>query len=153
MAAKIKLTRIGAKKQPTYRVVIQEEHSKRDGRFIENLGFYNPRTEPPTIVLNQERVNYWLGVGALPTESVGQLLKTAGVTDKYYHPTSKPKSGEPKKGEENSVPPTPQTPGERPVPPGSIGNPEAPQGEQTAGVTPEGTSRPMKVSTDEPAEG
>lgn len=84
MSAKIKLTRMGAKKQPTYRVVIQEERSKRDGRFIENIGFYNPRTVPATIVINQERVNYWLSVGARPTESVGQLLKTAGITDKYY---------------------------------------------------------------------
>lgn len=84
MAAKIKLTRMGAKKQPTYRVVIQEERSKRDGRFIENIGFYDPRTAPATIVLNQERISYWLGVGARPTESVGQLLKSAGITDKYY---------------------------------------------------------------------
>ena len=94
MAAKIKLTRVGAKKQPTYRVVIQEERSKRDGRFIENIGYYNPRTEPATIVLNQERVNYWLGVGALPTESVGQLLKSAGITDRYYKARSGKRSGE-----------------------------------------------------------
>jgi len=94
LTAKIKLTRMGAKKQPTYRVVIQEERSKRDGRFIENVGYYNPRTEPATIVVNQERVNYWLGVGARPTESVGQLLKTAGITDKYYHMrTTKSKAG------------------------------------------------------------
>jgi small subunit ribosomal protein S16 len=94
LAAKIKLTRMGAKKQPTYRVVIQEGRSKRDGRFIENIGFYNPRTEPATIVVNQERVNYWLGVGAQPTESVGQLLKTAGITDKYYRMrTTKGKTG------------------------------------------------------------
>ena len=94
MAAKIKLTRMGAKKQPTYRVVIQEERSKRDGRFIENIGFYNPRTEPATIVINQDRVNYWLSVGARPTESVGHLLKSAGITDKYYRMrTTKSKAG------------------------------------------------------------
>lgn len=93
MSVKIKLSRMGAKKQPTYRFVIQEERSKRDGRFIENIGFYNPRSEPATIVLNQERVNYWLSVGARPTESVGQLLKSAGITDKYYRMrTSKPKA-------------------------------------------------------------
>ncbi len=129
MAAKIKLTRVGAKKQPTYRVVIQEERSKRDGRFIENLGYYNPRTEPATIVLNQERVNYWLGVGAQPTESVGQLLKTAGITDRYYKVKASKGSGE------------------RPAPTG------APQGEQVAGVTPEGTARPTQVSSDKPVEG
>ncbi len=106
MAAKIKLTRMGAKKQPTYRVVIQEEHSKRDGRFIENIGFYNPRTEPATIVLNQERVNYWLGVGAQPTESVGQLLKTAGVTDKYYRQKTAKAKPAPAEGEA-TTPPTP----------------------------------------------
>ena len=129
MAAKIKLTRVGAKKQPTYRVVIQEERSKRDGRFIENLGYYNPRTEPATIVLNQERVNYWLGVGAQPTESVGQLLKTAGITDRYY----KMKSG--KSG------------GAQPAPAGT------PQGEQAAGITAEGTEKPTQVSSDKPVEG
>ncbi len=111
MAAKIKLTRMGAKKQPTYRVVIQEEHSKRDGRFIENIGFYNPRTKPATIVLNQERVNYWLGVGAQPTESVGQLLKTAGITDKYYHErTVKPKPAEAESAGAATPPPPAETP-------------------------------------------
>jgi small subunit ribosomal protein S16 len=148
MAAKIKLTRMGMKKQPTYRVVIQEERSKRDGRFIENIGFYNPRTEPPTIVLNQDRMNYWLKVGALPTESVGQLLRTAGITDRY----AKYKSD--KSGGPQEVPPTPQTPGERPVPASEV-NAQAgtPQGEQTAGETPEGTARPMQVSSDDPVEG
>ncbi len=84
MAAKIRLTRIGSKKQPTYRVVVQDESSKRDGRYIEKLGYYDPRTVPQTIVLNHERVNYWLGVGATPTDAVGVILRTAGVTDKYY---------------------------------------------------------------------
>ncbi len=141
MAAKIKLTRMGAKKQPTYRVVIQEERSKRDGRFIENIGYYNPRTEPPTIALNQERVNYWLGVGAQPTESVGQLLKTAGITDRYYRVKAHKSqtAGEPL-----------ETPAWRPAP---EGNAAAPQGEQTTGTTPEGTTRPAKVSSDQPAEG
>jgi small subunit ribosomal protein S16 len=113
LAAKIKLTRMGAKKQPTYRVVIQEERSKRDGRFIENVGFYNPRTEPPTIVINQDRVNYWLGVGAQPTGSVGQLLKTAGITDKYYRMrTTKAKAGG---GEGASADQVAPPPGEAPA--------------------------------------
>ncbi len=112
MAAKIKLTRRGAKKQPTYRVVIQQERSKRDGRFIENIGFYNPRTDPATIVLNQERVNYWLSVGAQPTESVGQLLKTAGITDKYYRPkTGKPKSAESGESTPAATPPASEAAG------------------------------------------
>lgn len=127
MAAKIKLTRIGAKKQPTYRVVIQEEHSKRDGRFIENLGYYNPRTDPPTIVLNRERLDYWLGVGARPTDSVGQLIKTAGITDKYYRMKTSKKGAA---GEASKATP--------------------PSGETSAGVTPEGTDLPPKVSSDNP---
>jgi small subunit ribosomal protein S16 len=84
MAIKIKLTRMGMKKQPTYRVVIQEERSKRDGKFIENLGFYDPRQNPPLVQLKADRVNYWLGQGAQPTDSVGRILKMAGITDKYY---------------------------------------------------------------------
>jgi small subunit ribosomal protein S16 len=147
MAAKIKLTRMGAKKQPTYRVVIQEERSKRDGRFIENIGFYNPRTEPPTIVLNQERVNYWLGVGAQPTESVGQLLKMAGITDRYYRMKARRGSGE-------AVPPVPETPGEQPLPAATeTAQARTPQGEQTAGTTPDGMVRPTQVSSDKAVEG
>lgn len=89
MATKIKLTRMGMKKQPTYRVVIQEERSKRDGKFIENLGLYDPRQNPPLVQLKADRVNYWLQVGATPTDSVGRLLKIAGITDKYYHQRKK----------------------------------------------------------------
>lgn len=85
MATKIKLTRRGMKKQPTYRVVIQEQRSKRDGKYIENLGVYDPRQNPPLVQLKADRVNYWLGKGATPTDSVGRLLKIAGITDKYYH--------------------------------------------------------------------
>lgn len=92
MATKIKLTRMGMKKQPTYRVVIQPEHSKRDGRYIENIGYYDPRTEPATIEIKKDRVEYWLSVGAQPTESVGRLLKSAGITDKYYRARFKKKT-------------------------------------------------------------
>jgi small subunit ribosomal protein S16 len=83
MSVKIRLSRIGAKKQPTYRVVIAEERSKRDGRIVEKIGHYDPRTEPPTIVLNEERTKYWLSVGARPTDAMGPLLKRAGISDKY----------------------------------------------------------------------
>jgi small subunit ribosomal protein S16 len=77
---KMRLTRMGAKGQPHYRIVVQEARSKRDGRYVENLGHYNPLTEPSEIVVNAERVQYWLGVGAQPTESVASLLRRAGVT-------------------------------------------------------------------------
>ncbi|HZQ09876.1 MAG TPA: 30S ribosomal protein S16 [Anaerolineae bacterium] len=84
MATKIKLSRMGMKKQPTYRVVIQEARSKRDGKYIENIGMYDPRANPPVVQLKADRVNYWLKAGATPTDSVGRLLKMAGITDKYY---------------------------------------------------------------------
>jgi small subunit ribosomal protein S16 len=83
MSVKIRLSRVGAKKQPTYRVVVAEERSKRDGRIVERLGHYDPRTEPPTVVLNEERTRYWLGTGARPTDAVGVLLRRAGISDKY----------------------------------------------------------------------
>jgi small subunit ribosomal protein S16 len=76
---KLRLTRMGAKGRPHYRIVVQEARSKRDGRFVENLGHYNPLTEPSTIVVNADRVRYWLSVGAQPTDSVASLLKRAGV--------------------------------------------------------------------------
>ena len=94
MAAKIKLTRRGMKKQPTYRVVIQEERSKRDGKFIENIGLYDPRQNPPLVQIKADRVNYWLTVGATPTDSVGRLLKMAGITDKYYKQRKQTKTPE-----------------------------------------------------------
>lgn len=94
MAVKIKLTRMGMKKQPTYRVVIQEQRSKRDGKYIENLGVYDPRQNPPLVEIKSDRVNYWLGVGATPTDSVGRLLKMAGITDKYYKQRKQTKTPE-----------------------------------------------------------
>lgn len=94
MATKIKLARMGMKKQPTYRVVIQEARSKRDGKFIENLGLYDPRQNPPLVQLKADRVNYWLQVGATPTDSVGRLLKIAGITDKYYKQRKQTKTAE-----------------------------------------------------------
>lgn len=72
---KIRLARAGAKKKVSYRVVVIEEKKARDGRFVEIIGFYNPRREPPEVALNQERVAYWLGVGAQPSETVRSLLK------------------------------------------------------------------------------
>ena len=83
MSVKIRLSRMGAKKQPTYRIVIAEERSKRDGRLVERIGHYDPRTDPPTIVINEERTRYWLGVGARPTDALGIILRRAGISDQY----------------------------------------------------------------------
>ncbi|MCA9524195.1 MAG: 30S ribosomal protein S16 [Myxococcales bacterium] len=75
MAVKMRLARYGAKKRPFYRVVVAEETAKRDGRYIEQLGTYNPREEPATIDLKWDRVDYWLGVGVIPSETVRTLMK------------------------------------------------------------------------------
>ena len=71
----IRLMRMGAKKSPTYRVVVKEKLSKRDGAYLENLGTYNPTREPAEVKLNMERVRYWLARGAQPTDTVRQLIK------------------------------------------------------------------------------
>ena len=71
----IRLMRMGAKKSPSYRVVVKEKLSKRDGAYVENVGFYNPTREPAEVRLNMERVNYWIGRGAQPTDTVRQLIR------------------------------------------------------------------------------
>lgn len=78
---RIRLRRMGAKKKPFYRVVVADQRSPRDGRFIENIGTYDPMTDPPTIDIKSERAGHWLSVGAQPSEAVARLLAKAGVTD------------------------------------------------------------------------
>ena len=80
---RIRLRRVGAKKQPSYRVVAADKESPRDGRFLEVLGFYNPRTEPSTIQFEEDRVYYWLSVGAQPSDSVSKLFTQVGLTERY----------------------------------------------------------------------
>ncbi|MEP0804491.1 MAG: 30S ribosomal protein S16 [Chloroflexota bacterium] len=80
---RLRLRRIGLKGQPTYRVVAADSESPRDGRFLEILGFYNPRTQPATIRLKEDRVFHWMKNGALPTESVAQVFKAAGTLDRW----------------------------------------------------------------------
>ncbi|MFO7566707.1 MAG: 30S ribosomal protein S16 [Enhygromyxa sp.] len=80
MAVKIRLARGGAKKRPFYRIVATDARSPRDGRFLEKLGTYNPMTKDGTLVLDQARVEYWLGVGAQPTDAVRRLLRKAAST-------------------------------------------------------------------------
>ncbi len=79
MAVKLRLTRIGSKKNPIYRVVAADSRSPRDGKFIEIVGRYNPQTDPSTIVLDEEKVTAWLAKGAQPTEPVRRLLKTQNI--------------------------------------------------------------------------
>ena len=83
MAVKIRLQRGGKKKQPVYRIVAADSRYKRDGRFLERLGQYNPSTDPITIDLKEGRVMYWLGVGATPTDTVKNLLSRKGIMLKW----------------------------------------------------------------------
>jgi small subunit ribosomal protein S16 len=76
---KIRLRRVGAKKQPHYRVVIADASAPREGRFIEVIGTYNPRTDPPEMQIDADRAVYWLGVGAQPTEAVQRMLDKLGI--------------------------------------------------------------------------
>jgi small subunit ribosomal protein S16 len=82
MATKIRLARAGAKKRPFYQVVVADERSRRDGRFIENMGTYDPTKNPAVFKLNTEKIKAWLGKGAQPTDTVRQILKKAGILDK-----------------------------------------------------------------------
>ncbi len=80
---RIRLRRVGSAHQPHYRVVVADKESPRDGRFIEIIGSYNPRTEPGTIELNEERVYHWLSVGAQPSESVQKLFKIVKLDERF----------------------------------------------------------------------
>jgi small subunit ribosomal protein S16 len=86
---KIRLRRMGAKKQPTYRFIVTDARSPRDGRFIEILGHYNPRTQPKTIVVDEEKVKEWLGKGAQPSDPVRRLLAERGLVERGHVPVTK----------------------------------------------------------------
>jgi len=79
MAVKMRLRRVGAKKAPSYRVVVADSRSPRDGRFIEQIGFYNPMTNPAEIKIDAEKAQKWLANGAQPTETVRSLLKKTEI--------------------------------------------------------------------------
>ncbi|MFP4343595.1 MAG: 30S ribosomal protein S16 [Anaerolineales bacterium] len=80
---RIRLRRVGRKKQPSYRVVIAESTAPRDGKFVEVIGFYNPRTEPETFQLQEDRALHWLSVGAQPSEAVARLFRTHGTLERF----------------------------------------------------------------------
>jgi small subunit ribosomal protein S16 len=94
---KIRLRRMGAKKQPTYRFVVADSRAPRDGAFIEILGHYNPRTEPKTLEVNADKAKEWLSKGAQPTETVRRLFAEKGIMDRGPIPTTK---RAPRKGKE-----------------------------------------------------
>ncbi len=79
MAVRMRLTRVGSKKNPVYRVVVADSRSPRDGRFIDIVGRYNPQTEPSTIELDETKVREWLGKGAQPSDAVARLLRAKNL--------------------------------------------------------------------------
>jgi len=80
---RIRLRRVGARNQPSYRIVAAPQGAKRDGKFLEILGHYNPRTNPPTVVLKEDRVYDWLSKGAQPSESVEKIFRMIGFHERY----------------------------------------------------------------------
>jgi small subunit ribosomal protein S16 len=86
---KIRLRRMGAKKQPTYRFVVCDAKSPRDGAFIEILGHYNPRTEPKTVVVDHDKVKQWLAKGAQPSDPVRRLFAELGLVERGFVPPKK----------------------------------------------------------------
>ena len=79
---RIRLRRTGAKKKPSYRVVVADSRAARDGRFVDQLGHYDPMTDPPTVVIDEEKALKWLRQGAQPSEAVGRLLKRLGTLER-----------------------------------------------------------------------
>ena len=127
MAVKIRLMRVGKKKQPTYRVVVADARSPRDGRFLEILGQYAPRQEPSVVTIDSERALHWLNAGAQPTESAAKLLQIAGVWDAYKAANGKVAASRPKvKVKAKAVKEAPPAPAAPAAPPAPAAEAEAP---------------------------
>ena len=89
MAVKIRLTRMGAKNKPVYRIVVSDSRSPRDGKYIEAVGTYNPNTDPATVKVDKEVAKKWLNNGAIPTDTVRSLLSKAGVMKEFAEEKTK----------------------------------------------------------------
>jgi small subunit ribosomal protein S16 len=130
LAVKIRLMRVGKKKQPSYRVVVTDGRSPRDGRFIEVLGQYAPREEPSIVKIDSDRALHWLKVGAQPTEQVGKLLEITGVWDAYKADVGKDAAAKPKARKPKAKKVVEQA--EAPAPAAAEAAPEAPAAEEAA---------------------
>ena len=155
MAVKIRLMRVGKKKQPSYRVVVADGRSPRDGRFIEILGQYAPRQEPSLVSIDNERALHWLRNGAQPTESAAKLLHIAGVFEEFEKSSGKQAAAQPK-------PKTPKAKAAKPAPeaPEAVAPeaaapeaaaPEAAAPEAAAPEEPEAPTSEPEASAEEPA--
>ena len=82
LVLRIRLRRVGAKKQPSYRIVVADSRAARDGRFVDQLGHYDPLTDPPTVVIDEDKALKWLRNGAQPSEAVERMLKRLGTLDR-----------------------------------------------------------------------
>src|SRR5215471_15704231 len=100
MSVKIRLKRVGKTKAPSYRVVVADSRSPRDGRIIENIGWYNPLVEPSAIHIDADKALRWLGNGAQPTESVASLLRRTGIAERFEQMKSARATGAEEKKEE-----------------------------------------------------
>jgi small subunit ribosomal protein S16 len=113
MAVRVRLTRVGSKKNPIWRVVVADQRSPRDGRFIETIGHYNPQTEPSTIRLDEERLQHWIARGAQPSGSVKQLVKAYAKSGGAAAPEPAPAAPEvPVPADAGEGPPESAAPGE-----------------------------------------
>jgi small subunit ribosomal protein S16 len=120
LAVKIRLMRVGKKKQPTYRVVVADSRSPRDGRFIEIIGQYAPRAEPSVVKIDSDRALHWLNNGAVPTESASKLLEISGIYQEFQQsngkaPAAKPKPKTPKAKTVKEAPPKAEAPAAAPA--------------------------------------
>lgn len=151
---RIRLRRVGRKKQPSYRIVVADQRSPRDGRYIEIIGFYNPRTEPATMTIKEERALHWLGVGAQPSEAVNRILDKLGTLGRY----ERLKKGEDLEAllaeaaaeEEAREPVSPKT--MRPAKPKSAAVAEKAEEEQPAGEQETEAAEESEEAAEEPAE-
>jgi small subunit ribosomal protein S16 len=150
LSVKIRLMRVGKKKQPTYRVVVADARSPRDGRFLEILGQYAPRQEPSLVTIDSERALHWLNAGAQPTESAAKLLQIAGVWDAYKDANGKVAASKPKvKSKAKTVKETPAAaaPAAPASPPANV---ETAPAEAEAAPAP-AEDAPAEAATDAPA--
>jgi small subunit ribosomal protein S16 len=116
VTVRIRLRRVGKKKQPQYRLVVADSRAPRDGAFIETIGTYNPLTQPATITVNEERAKAWLEKGALPSERAVRILASKGIVDAPVTPNRPKKQKEEPKAEAPQAAPAPATAAPAPTP-------------------------------------
>jgi len=154
LAVKIRLMRVGKKKQPSYRVVVSDARSPRDGRFIEVLGQYAPRADPSVVEIDSDRALHWLRVGAQPTEQVGKLLEISGVWAAFKASAGKDAAVKPKaktpKAKKVVEQPAPEAPAPRAEPPAEAA-PAAEAAAEEPAPEPEAAAAEPAASEEAPA--